>query len=407
MPVRFLRSPAGVGAVVLALFAGAVVFGLNATHGMPLVARKTVTVEFSDLSGLNTGDDVRIAGMRVGHVDAIDLRHGHAVAVLKLDDPSTRLYQNAVAARVVDRSGLGQKFVDLDPGDPSTGPLLSGPVPASRTVKSEDLSQLLDVFDPQTRAASSEALRDLGGGMLGHGDDLHALARHGAGILQDTATVSRAMAAGDGVPLEQMLSAADRLSSRMAGRSTELAALTEQLGETVQAFGVDDGRQVRDTLAAAPGALDDARAALHDLDGPLADTAVAMRTLRPGASALGASTPDLRAFLREAVTPLDRVPAVSKAAVPGIGALTGFVTDARPLATQLVRTGTEAAPVVSVLGRYAWDIANFYTNASGALSHGDSAGHWLRILLLPGAESVAGTLPAHRDPYPAPSGGTR
>ena len=90
--LSWLRSPLGIGTAVLVLFGGAVVFGLNATHGMPLAERREVRVEFDDLSGLNTGDDVRIAGNRVGYVDELLLEDGRAIAVLKLDDPDTKLY---------------------------------------------------------------------------------------------------------------------------------------------------------------------------------------------------------------------------------------------------------------------------------------------------------------------------
>jgi len=403
--MEWLRRPFGIGMVVLVLFGGAVVFGLNATHGMPLVARREVKVAFTDLSGLNTGDDVRIAGARVGYVADIRLEDGTAIAVLELDDPDTRLYQNAQAAQISDRSGLGQKFVNLDPGDPSTGALRSGgTIPASQTIKTEDLNQLLDVLDPDTRTAASSSLQNLGGGMVGHGQDLNTLARHGAGILEDTGALSRTMAADSGVPLEDLLEAADRLTGRMAGRHRELAALVEELGTTARAFGVDSGNQVDASLARAPRTLEAAESAFRSVNGPLADTASAMRTLRPGASALGRTTPTLREFLRESVTPLDKVPAVSGQAAPGLESLTQLVVDARPLAVQLVKTGSTSAPLVSVLGAYAFDIANFYTDASGALAHGDSAGHWLRIVLLPAAESVAGVSgTANRDPYPAPA----
>jgi len=401
----WLRRPFGVGTVVLVLFGGAVVFGLNATHGMPLVERRMVKVAFEDLSGLNTGDDVRIAGSRVGYVDELKLEDGQAVAVLKLDDPDTELYQNASAARVADRSGLGQKFVNLDPGDPSTGEIRSEAViPARESIRSEDLSQLLDVFDEKTRTEASVQLRNLGGGMLGHGPDLHAFVRNAEGLLQDTGTVSEALAADGVVPLEDLLQSADVLSSRVATRHHELAALVDQFATTVDAFAVDSGKPVGESLDRAPRTLAAARTALRSLNQPLADTAVAMRRLRPGATALGHSVPDLRGFLREAVGPLDKVPAVNEEADPGVESLGRLVEDARPLVSQLVTTGRSSSPFMSVLGDYAFDIANFYTDASAALSHRDSAGHWLRIMLLPGTESVAGVPgAAQRDPYPEPS----
>jgi phospholipid/cholesterol/gamma-HCH transport system substrate-binding protein len=400
------NKPFVAGVVLIALFGGAVLFGLNSTHGMPLVERKEVRVAFDDLSGLNVGDDVRIASTRVGYVDAIELEDGGAVAVLKLDDPDTELYENARAARVSDRSGLGQKFVNLDPGDPSTGALSDGgTIPVEQTVRSEDVNQLLDVFDPRTREQASVSLRNFGGGMTGHGEDLHALADQAPELLTDTGELSQALAAGDGVPLERMLTSAGRLSARMAERSDEVAALTEQLATTVDAFGADGGAHLRGSLALAPTTLDTAQTALQSLDQPLTDTAVAMRQLRPGASALGRSTPDLRGLLREAVTPLDKVPAVSEDAVPGLASLTQLVDDARPLTEQLVKTGESSAPFASVFGAYAADIAAYYRGAADTLSHGDSAGNWLRILLVPGTESIAGSpIPIRRDPYQPPGG---
>lgn len=403
----WLRQPLGIGTVVLVLFGGAVVFGLNATHGMPLVERRVVEVAFTDLSGLNTGDDVRIAGSRVGYVDELRLEDGGAVAVLKLDDPDTELYQDA-RARVSDRSGLGQKFVNLDPGDAASGPrTVDEPIPATQTVRSEDLNQLLDVFDARTRASASTSLRNLGGGMIGHGESLHGFARNARGILRDTGAVSQALAADRGLPLEDLLASADRLSSRLGARDRELAALVDELGTTARAFGVDGADPVREALDRAPGTLDAADSSLRRLNRPLADTAAAMRTLRPGASALGRATPDLRGFLRESVDPLGQVPGVNEHAEPGVVALDDLVDDARPLVAQLVDTGTDASPFVGVLGSYAHDIARFYTNGAGALSRGDSAGHWLRILLLPAAESLGVSGTVRRDPYPEPTRGTR
>jgi len=403
------NKPFIVGVALLVVFGAAVLFGLNSTHGMPLVERKEVRVAFDDVSGLNVGDDARISSTRVGYVEEIELEDGQAVAVVKLDDPDTEIYDNARAARVADRSGLGQKFVDIDPGDPTTGPLRDGDtIPAAQTVKSEDLNQLFDVFDPPTREQASTSLRNLGGGMTGHGEHLRALADKAPGLLADTGEVSQALAADSGVPLASMLASADRLSARMATRSDELAALTEQMATTVDAFGVDGGDRLRESLSQAPQTLDTANNALRSLDQPLADTAAAMRQLRPGATALGRSTPDVRGLLREAVAPLRRVPGVSKEAVPGLTGLTALVADARPLTQQLVATGESAGPFAGVLGAYAVDIASYFHDAADTLSHGDSAGHWLRILLVPGSESVAGSpIPVPRDPYQPPGGAGR
>jgi phospholipid/cholesterol/gamma-HCH transport system substrate-binding protein len=68
-----------------------------------------------------------------------------------------------------------------------------------------------------------------------------------------------------------------------------------------------------------------------------------------------------------------------------------------------VKTGDSAAPPASVFGRYSDEIAEYYTQATSNLSHRDDAGHWLRIMILPGVESLAGgNVPVPRNPYPEP-----
>ena len=404
--MKALRSPFGMGAALLALFVAAIIFGLNAVHGMPLAKRAEVKVAFDDLSGLNNGDDVRIAGKRVGYIHDLRIEDDQAIAVLKLDDPDTKLYEDATAARVSDRSGLGQKFINLNPGDKSTGPMRDdSTIPSSETVKAEDINVLLDVFDEKTRKNAQTSLQNLGGGMIGKADDMQAFTKEASGILRNTGTVSEALSTGQGVPLGDLLESADRISARMATRDKELASLVDEMAVTVDAFGVDEGNQVRASLDLAPGTLDAAHSALQTLDTPLQDLAVAMRDIRPGASALGETTPEFRALMREAVRPLDKVPGVNKVAKPGVKALDRVVTDARPLAHQSIKAGNNGSPLATEFGRYSAYVAEYYRRAASVLGYSDNGGNAFRFLVVPGlADTLVGTTSAgiDRQPYPRP-----
>ncbi|MPY85739.1 MAG: MCE family protein [Actinophytocola sp.] len=399
-----------IGTAVILVFGAAVAFGLNATHGMPFADRKTVKAAFDEVGGLIEGDDVRIASSRVGYVDDIRIEHGRAVAVLKIDDETTKIYRDATAttASVGARSALGQKFVDLDPGSPAAGELPPGKViPKHKTLGAHEITELFNVFDRRTREAAGSTLRQFGGGLAGHQRDLHDLLATAPSMLPALGTVSDSLAARDGADLTAMLASADRLASRFTGREREIANLTRQLGSTMDAVAADGGSRVAEILYRSPRALDEATTALNALSGPLADTESAMRTLRPGARALGAATDDLRGVFREGVEPLRKVPAVAAEATPAVADLTGVMTDARPLASQLVDTGSDAAVPLSVLTPYRGEISTFFTRAASALSQGDAAGNWLRIYLVPRSESVSGTAPVKDptvsgNPYPGP-----
>lgn len=409
------RSAMMIGLTVVAVFAGSVVFGLNATHGMPLAPRKTVKAAFPDVGGLVEGDDVRIASSRVGYVEDIVIDDGQAVAVLQIDDEDMKIYRNASAATasVGARSALGQKFVDLDVGSSDAGELSDDEViPQRKTRGAQEISELFNVFDAPTRKSTASLLRELGGGMAGREGDFSDLLRTAPDALPALGTVSRSLAVRDGADLAGLLSSADTLASRFQGRQAEIANLTRQLGTTLNALAVDGGRPMEDTLKVAPDALREARGAFTALAQPLADTKAAAKSLRPGAEALGSAVPDLRAVFTEGVEPLGKVPGVSKKAEPAVTELTSVMKDARPLAARLVDTVNWSATPLAVLAPYSAEIADFFTAGAGALSQGDSAGNWLRIYVVPRAESVAGTLPiedptVHRNAYPAPGEAAR
>ena len=78
----------------------------------------TFSVYFNDISGLSKKSDVKIAGVKVGWVDAVELiNDGQQVKATVLIDKKYQLYGDAHA--VVRQEGLlGSKYLELNPGDP-------------------------------------------------------------------------------------------------------------------------------------------------------------------------------------------------------------------------------------------------------------------------------------------------
>lgn len=392
-----------IGLGTLAAFVAAIIFGLNATHGSPLTHRGTVKAAFGDVSGLTVGDDVRMSGVRVGFVSELALQHGQAVAVLQIDDPDRKVYANAKAA-VVDRSGFGQKFVYLDPGTSSSGPL-QGTISRDHTVVAQDINQLFNVFDEKTRTAANGQLRELGGGMTGHAEDMHDLLRSAPGILDNTATVSGALSERNGSDLVGFMQSTDDISARFVGREQHVADVLDQLGTTFDAMAVDDGQPMEQTIQKSPETLDSLQSAFDDLRKPLDHTASAMKELHPGAVALGKATPDLRAFMRDSVGPLRKMPKFNKLGAPAIKSLTGLVHDARPLARQLITTGGSGAPPVSIISQYVPEIIRYFEYGSSMLNYDTSGGKYTNIVTIPNDESVGGkgkALTLQRHAYLAP-----
>lgn len=389
-----------VGTVVAALLAVAGwVAGTAHTGALPWSGGTVVRAAFADVGTTGTSTEVRTNARRVGQVTAVEVgADGVALVTMRLDG-DVPVYADASAA-LWDQSALGQKFVELRPGTPAAGPLGDVVIPVGRTESAHDLADLLDVFDPATRAALRTALREAGAGTGGHGPDVQAFADTAPELLTGTGAVASALASPE-ADLAATLGSAARLGERFTGRTEQITSLLRRAEQTLAAVSVDGGAPLGDTLAAAPPVLDHAEAAFDALPAPLADTAAAMTQLQGGAAALGQATPDLRGVLREA--PLGRVPDVADAAVPALEDLTGTLADLRPLVPRAAEALDSAAEPLSVLAPYAGDIATFSGDFSRLIDSHDGFAHSFRLFFAaPGAPSLAGLGSAPTNPYPAP-----
>ena len=103
---------------------------------------------FSDVYGLREGDDVRMAGVRVGRVEKIELV-GKLAKVEFVVQNDQRLFGNTVAS-VTYQNIVGQRYLGLSlgkMGDP--GPLAPHTtIPLERTDPSFDVGTLLNGYEP-------------------------------------------------------------------------------------------------------------------------------------------------------------------------------------------------------------------------------------------------------------------
>lgn len=109
-----------------------------------------IVAHFEDATGVTRGDEIRLAGVRIGKVGTVDVQRGEAVVEMKIDDR----YRVPEGSRfeLAWKNLLGQRYVqvvppaDATPGGPSVE---SGAVLTSdRTRSAADLSMLLNNTEP-------------------------------------------------------------------------------------------------------------------------------------------------------------------------------------------------------------------------------------------------------------------
>jgi phospholipid/cholesterol/gamma-HCH transport system substrate-binding protein len=392
------------GLVVLALLSGVLFLTFKAQTGMPFATTTEVTALVSNVHSLRANDAVRQNSKRIGRVSEIEYADGAALVTMELDG-DVEIYQDARAA-VWDLSALATKFVELDPGSSKAGVLGDDPIPASQTEDSADLYQLLEVLDPETRAAATAMLREVGSGAAGHGADLEQFLTRAPDLLNDLGEVSQALAAPE-ADLAAVLDNVDVLAGRFRDREPQIDRLVRQTDETLAALATGSGDPLRETVRRLPGALAETERAMDSLNVPLAQTAQTMRALEPGARALARSEDDLRAFLRDSVPVAARVPGVAELAVPAVEQLTQVMVDARPLAPQVQQAIGDLLTPLRVLAPYSIDMAQLFLRGASFVSQGPEPGvRYARLGVTPGLNTLtggllsSGNLPQNQYPRP-------
>ena len=103
---------------------------------------------FTDAVGLNQGDDIRIAGVKVGQVDKIQL-YQDSLAMVTFSVDSDQVLDTSTHATLRYRNLVGNRYIALTDGV-GGGPRLkkNGIIPKERTTPALDLSVLFNGFKP-------------------------------------------------------------------------------------------------------------------------------------------------------------------------------------------------------------------------------------------------------------------
>ena len=147
---------------------------------------KDYKAEFVDATGVVKGDDVRIAGVKVGTVQDIEIHdrtHAMVTFAVKNDVQLTK----SLHASIRYRNLVGQRYISLadQPGDSSPLPE-GGTIPIDQTSPALDLTVLFNGFKPLFQALSPADINKLSYEIVqvfqGEGGTLESLLSHTASV---------------------------------------------------------------------------------------------------------------------------------------------------------------------------------------------------------------------------------
>ena len=208
----------------------------NTSYG----STKSYHAIFTDVSGLTNGDDVRIAGVRVGTVTGIKIikdTDGKYKSRITFTVISSRPLPKSTLAKLRYRNLVGQRYLDIEqgPGDPNDLLKNGGTIPASQTTNALDLTYLFNGFQPLFQGLDSTQINELSGELIsalqGEGGSLELL-------LTNLADLTNSIADKDAVIGDVV----DNLSSALTAvgeRDNELSNLIVQLQRFISGLAQD------------------------------------------------------------------------------------------------------------------------------------------------------------------------
>ncbi|MEI5675412.1 MULTISPECIES: MCE family protein [Nocardioides] len=227
--------------VVTTLATGVLVITIgNLTFG----ASREYRAEFVDATGVVKGDDVRIAGVKVGTVKDIEIRdRTRALVTFSVAEGSA--VRESTTASIRYRNLVGQRYISLAEGVGDTEPLDEGDtIPVGRTKPALDLTVLFNGFKPLFQALSPS--------------DINQLSYEIVQVFQ-----------GEGGTLESLLGHTASVTSTLADRDEVISSLITNLNDVLDHLGDRDdqlSQLIVNFKTLVGGLKDDREAILSSLD---------------------------------------------------------------------------------------------------------------------------------------------
>jgi phospholipid/cholesterol/gamma-HCH transport system substrate-binding protein len=249
------------------------------------------------------GQTIRVAGVRVGDVQDVEVEDGVGVVTFAIDRDRLPIYRNATIL-MRPTTGLKDMFFDLDPGSKGEGEYAEGAtVPVSNTAPDVNLDEILDALDGDTQAYLRLLLVGAGKGLDGRDKELGELLGGLGPINRDLRLVSSEVASRQR-NLSRLIHNFNVLTERVGQADQDLTELVSTSNTALGAIAEQDPSTRRAVRLLGP-TLSQAKDTLNELAGFADELGPTFDELRPFARNLDEANASL-ASLGQAGTPILR-----------------------------------------------------------------------------------------------------
>jgi ABC-type transporter Mla subunit MlaD len=372
------------------------------------------------------GEDVRVAGAKIGSVDSVDVTRkgetaslqggahaipGKAVVVMKITDPGFADFRRDASCLIRPQSLIGEKYVDcqvtqprapdsqpppplrkIPDGDPGAGQYL---LPIENNGKAVDL----DLINNIQRLPFAERFRliinDLGAALAGRGPDLAEVVRRADPALRQFDRVLAILAAQN-KELAKLNKDSDTILAPLARERARVAGFIDSAGETAEAS-AERKADIEQGLQKFPSTLHELRLTMRDLGGFSQEATPVFRDFGKAAPSLEVASKQLAPFATATNISVRSLGTAAEQAGPLlVEADSPTITSLRDLARSGSRPLTNLGKLTkSLRTSKGFDrLMSFIYNNVGWANAFDSHGHILRENFLSTNCIDYGTIPA-------------
>lgn len=353
---------------------------------------------FDSAFGVIPGEDVKVAGVRVGSIESLHVTSDKKAAVV-LDITKSGFGDFRTDANCIIRpqSLIGEKFVDCTPtqprpddqaAPPAIKRIQSGPgkgqylLPVSNTSKAVDLDLISDIYQLPERQRLTIILNELGTGLAGRGADLNQVIRRADPALAETDKVLAILKQQNQV-LADLATESDKVLAPLAKQKGQVADFVVKARNVAQATAEKRGALSRN-LQKLPTFLAQLRPTLVSL-GDLSDQ------MTPVLTDLGAQAGNINRL----VTQIGPLASAARPAVKTLGQAsvvgTQAVQDVLPVTQDLNELASSAQPLAANLSGLLTSLRDtggieramdYLFFQASSINGFDTSGHYLRAALL-------------------------
>lgn len=348
---------------------------------------------FREATQLAQQADVRISGVPVGKVVKLQLGPNDTTqATIQLDERYAPIPKDTRAI-LRQKTLLGETYVELTPGDKSSGNLPEGgALPAGQVQKTVELDEIFRAFDERTRRDFAVWMQSQAAGLRGRGQDFNDALGNLAPFADETNDLVE-IANRQAPAVRQLVRGTAEVFGALSERQDQLTGLIRNSNTVFDTLATRN-ESLQEIFRVLPTFEQESKLTVERLDQFARETNPLVTQLRPVAQQLSPTlqslqrlAPPFRNFF------VDLGPLIT-ASYTGLPAFQRFLDDLRPALAQFDPFTRTLNPVLAFLGDNLPEIDAFFGNFTAATNGSpgtgpDGGGGYLRGLAMASPEALA------------------